>query len=83
MSVQVTFTLDFLSTYPMGFIPMQLSYAYPAIGEPNRGHTLELAPTTWAINSPESRKVMNRSANRDRLNLPDLSDDLKVHHHPR
>src|SRR5262245_23279370 len=55
--IQIAFAFDFFSTDPVGFVPVQFSFAYAAIPEANHSDSLELAPMTRATLFAQSGTV--------------------------
>jgi len=64
---------------PMRLIPVYLGLPNPVIGKANRGDTLKFSPPPSSVTLSESGGVADASADRDRLDVGDLTDDLKVH----
>src|SRR5439155_11048183 len=77
--VEVTLTLDFFSSNAMRLIPVQLRLSNRSTADPDSRHTLELAPSPSAVHFLKPRQLPNAPADRDRLDLCDVVDDLEVH----
>src|SRR5438445_1198093 len=75
--VEVTLTLDFFSSNAMRLIPVQLRLSNRSTADPDSRHTLELAPSPSAVHFLKPRQLPNAPADRDRLDLCDVVDDLK------
>ena len=60
-------------------IPTPLSEADIPAGKANAGHSLDLAPSTFAVAPPQALEVANASTGRDSFDNRDITDDLDIH----
>src|SRR5215471_10569950 len=80
--IQEFFDLKLHSPNPVSFIPVYLSSTDRATSQPHSGGSFQFSPTTSAVAFPKPRDIANRSADSDRLDILDLSDNLEVHSFP-
>jgi hypothetical protein len=78
-SSKQAFYLEFLTTDPMRFIPVQFSEVNGAISEPNTGDSFAFAPATPSIDSSQSGNFTDSGRCGERLDLKNSADNFEMH----
>ena len=79
MTSEESFDLVFLPVYLCRFIPMNFSGVNGSVREPNLRDALPLAPAILAIELSKTSHLVNSRPNRERFNLRNWAEQLKVH----
>jgi hypothetical protein len=71
--------LEFFSSNAVSFVPVYLRQPGNAIRKPDAGNSLSFPPAAAAIELAQSPDFPNGRADRERLDMGDVSNDLEVH----
>ena len=76
------FSVDLSLADTMSFVPMQIHAAERTISQSDHRFAFPLSPTPASVAGPQVDPLPNRQVDRNRLDVPNLADDLKVHRSP-
>ena len=77
--VNIAFDLEFAFSNSARFVPVDFSEAFGPIMQSYPNNTFPFPPASRPIHTPQSLDLSNSSAGRDRLDLSDPIQDLKIH----
>jgi hypothetical protein len=77
--VEEPLDLHLLAANPVSLIPVDFCHSDVSARESDTGNALELPPTSGAKLAPKPHDVSDPAADRYRLNVLDLTQELEVH----
>src|SRR5690242_18075013 len=72
--------LEFLAPDPARFIPVNLRLRHRSVVESDRRDSLSLSPASSSMDSPQTIQFSDTSANCDRLDFRNRTDDFECTH---